>query len=359
MIQSVYFFCCPPGPPEHTAYLHQIVALAEGLQQLGVATHADRNYWETEHGFLLKQSDQDFRDCDVVFVDAAFFDMELSHLLPEDVFSRNRSYRLVYNDSSDGLITNGYREEIRNVDVVLKSHYNRKYEYPATFVPWQFGLTNRIIGQVKPVDHSARSRTFLVNFRVGHLLRSLAEERVAPIFRAFLREDSTVDSFDGSDLLNATDYSYWCQTGRRHYPKFYERLSHASACFCFGGHPEKFFFGRKTLVEKLLYMVDWRLPIFRYDRVYQFDSWRLWESLAAGCCTVHVDFDRYGIQLPVMPVNGEHYVGVDLGNTARTERLIRRDPDILAAVGQRGRQWALENYSPGKVAQRFVELFDR
>jgi hypothetical protein len=135
-------------------------------------------------------------------------------------------------------------------------------------------------------------------------------------------------------------------------------LSQASACFCFGGHPEKFFYGRKTMVERLLYVIDWRLPIFSYDRVYQFDSWRFWESLAAGCCTVHVDLERYGIVLPVMPVNGEHYIGVDLGNTAKTERLLRRTPGILESVGAQGRQWALENYSPRRVAERFVDLVD-
>lgn len=358
MIRSVYFFCCPPGPPDNNAYLHNIVALAEGLQQMEISTFSDRNYWETERGYLLKQSDVDFRECDVVFIDAAFFDMGLSHLLPEDVFSRHRRYRLVYNDCSDGLITNGFREEVETVDVVLKSHYNRKYQYPANFIPWQFGLTNRIINQVNPLDFSARRRTFLVNFRVGHHLRSLAEDRVAPLFRAVLAEDDTVDRFDDTESMSALDYSYWCQTGRRHYPRYYQRLSEASACFCFGGHPEKFFYSQHTLFHRLLYSINWRLPIFSYDRVYQFDSWRFWESLVAGCCTVHVDFERYGIVLPVMPVNGEHYVGVDLDNTDRTRELVQQKSDILEVVGNQGRHWVLDNYSPTRVAERLVALFD-
>ena len=40
----------------------------------------------------------------------------------------------------------------------------------------------------------------------------------------------------------------------------------------------------------------------------RWDSWRFWESLAAGCVTVHLDFDSCGFNLPEMPKAWEHYV---------------------------------------------------
>ena len=357
MVTSVYFFVCPPGPPENNAYLHTIVALVEGLQELGIATFANKNYWQTENGYLLPASDKNFRDCDVVFIDAALYDMGFAHLLPDDVFSKNRHYKLVYNDNSDGFITNGYRDEIKAVDIVLKSHYNKQHQYPNNFIPWQFGLTKRIINEVEPRSFTERNKTFLNNFRVSHPLRSLAQKKIAPFFRSILTEDTSVDSFGDTKQMNALDYSYWCQTGRRHYPKYYQRLSNSYACFCFGGNPQKFFYSQSNIFFKLLYKINWRLPIFDFNSIYQYDSWRFWESLVAGCCTLHIDFEKYGIVLPVMPINKKHYLGFDLVNIHKTTRLIKQNPDMLATIGNNGREWVLEHYSPVKTAQRFIDLF--
>ena len=158
--------------------------------------------------------------------------------------------------------------------------------------------------------------------------------------------------------MDAMDYSYWCQTGRRHYPAYYRRLSEAYACFCFGGHAQKAFSGRRNAIEKLLYMIDWRIPLGGFDRIYQFDSWRFWESLVAGCCTFHVDFARYGAVLPVMPINGEHYIGVDFSDVNTTKRKIKQNPQLMEQIGNAGRQWALDNYSPKAVAARFLALLN-
>lgn len=35
--------------------------------------------------------------------------------------------------------------------------------------------------------------------------------------------------------------------------------------------------------------------------VIRWDSFRLWEPFAVGCLTVHLDFDNYGLALPVNP----------------------------------------------------------
>ena len=73
------------------------------------------------------------------------YDYQRQDILPQNIFDANRKYKLVFIDAADGLITPGYSEELRQVDFVLKSHYCNKYKYPKNFVPWQIGLTNRII----------------------------------------------------------------------------------------------------------------------------------------------------------------------------------------------------------------------
>jgi hypothetical protein len=76
----------------------------------------------------------------------------------------------------------------------------------------------------------------------------------------------------------------------------------------------------------------------------------------AGCVTFHVDFDKYGIQLPVMPQNWRHYIGIDLDNIHDTVDRITDKPEILETISKEGRQWAIENYAPVPTALRFLEM---
>ena len=91
------------------------------------------------------------------------------------------------------------------------------------------------------------------------------------------------------------------------------------------------------------------------NTILQWDSWRLWESLAAGCVTFHLDFEKYGIYLPVMPENWQHYIGIDLDNVKATIDRIADEPEILEKIALAGRRWAMENYSPVPTASRFLE----
>jgi hypothetical protein len=90
--------------------------------------------------------------------------------------------------------------------------------------------------------------------------------------------------------------------------------------------------------------------------IVQWDSWRFWESLAAGCVTFHLDFEKYGIDLPVMPENWRHYIGIDLDNVQATIDRITANPEILEYIAQEGRSWAIKNYSPVPTALRFLEI---
>ena len=71
---------------------------------------------------------------------------------------------------------------------------------------------------------------------------------------------------------------------------------------------------------------------------------------------MHADLHKYGCVLPVMPVNMVHYIGFDLEHPMRIVDRIRNEPALLGRIGDAGKAWALEYYSPKAVATRFIGL---
>ena len=88
--------------------------------------------------------------------------------------------------------------------------------------------------------------------------------------------------------------------------------------------------------------------------IFRWDSFRLWESLAAGCLTVHLDFAKYGFSLPVKPTAWEHYVPIDLDNIADSvTHMMDREKD-WPAIAEAGRAWAVTHYAPRPTAARVL-----
>jgi hypothetical protein len=155
--------------------------------------------------------------------------------------------------------------------------------------------------------------------------------------------------------MESYHYLQWAQTGRRHYPNYYKRLKKSTACACFGGRFMPPWPRELTAPLRLWHRVMNKLAWGRLRPIVVWDSWRFWESLAAGCVTFHVDFEKYGPFIPVMPENWRHYIGIDLENMQETVGRISDDPGILEKISNEGRIWALENYSPVPTALRFLE----
>jgi hypothetical protein len=127
------------------------------------------------------------------------------------------------------------------------------------------------------------------------------------------------------------------QTCRRHFSGYYQRLKEAAACSAFAGY---------SAIDKQS----------NFASFHAWDSWRLWESLAAGCVTVHMDLAKFGAALPTMPVNFKHYIGIDLANIDQSIQRIEADPGLLARVASEGRQWALKHYGPRGMAIQFLNI---
>jgi hypothetical protein len=174
--------------------------------------------------------------------------------------------------------------------------------------------------------------------------------------------DSTKD-----DLSIPPDDPYarimWDQTGKRYSAAYYRRLVYSQSVVCFCGdlippmpwrNPEQYLVGGNKAKFKRLFFEAISKVDPRPWRAVQWDSFRAWEAWAAGCATFNIDLDIYGPTLPVVPENWKHYIGVDLAQPQTALERIHGDPSLLERVATEGQKWALEHYSPRKMAERLL-----
>ena len=355
---KIYFYCVSVESAEKAAYQHQFIVLAEGLKSLGIPFFSNKNYWQissqTDEYLFGHDPEITPEDCSIVILDHEWF--EFQDDFPENFFSSKRQYVTVYIDASDGIVTRSWEPEFRHFDFIFKSHYNSKCLYPANFYPGTFGISNRILQATEPSDSfHQRKRKLLVNFRIGHTVRESIRQKLFPVIQNVLPIDESVESLGTPPDNN--HYLYWVQTGRRHHPNYYERLKNSAACASFGGYfipawpsdPVVITSPIGRITNKIANKLEW-VP----KRIMQWDSWRLWESLAAGCVTFHVDFEKYGLYPPVMPENWRHYVGIDLNKIQEAVERIAAEPQLLENISLQARRWAIEHYSPVPTALRFL-----
>ncbi len=355
---KVYFYCYPHGPAEKAGYEHQLVALAEGFEAMGVPPLGNVNYWLKQADsmdFLIKEhTPDDLNSFDLVIFSSTIYNYKRTDLLPSNLFATDRSYKLIFVDSSDGLMTPGFDQQFRAVDYVLKTHYCNFYDHPSNFVPWQFGITNRFIEYTSPSPYAERVPQLISIFRVDHQLRGMVEQLANQHFYQLYPQNSDRDSFDDMPYT-ATDKLYWEQTGRRHYPSYYKRLGEHLLVNAVGGYLQNRLNASGGFLNRALGKIGARTGLLAYDRLFQFDSPRFWESLVAGCCTLHIDFEQYGMQLPVVPENGKHYIAIDLQKPEKTVKLLK-DKALVEQIGAQGRDWALKHYAPRAVTERLISI---
>ena len=359
---KVYFYCVSPESASKAAYHHLAICLAEGLKELGVKFYANINYWRTDANteqFLFNHdANVTPDDCSIVVVSLAWF--LRGKPFPQHLFHSQRQYYTVYLDREDGCKTYALQPEFRQFDLILKTHYCEQHWYPANVKPWAFGLSQRIINELKTVaNFSDRNQKLLVNFRNKRSTHTVRKK----IYRDFLPAIAPVLPVEeATEALNippadSLEYLWWYQTGKRHYHSYYQRLQSTAACAGFGGYFVTAFPRNKgnyfSYLQKRILGDYLGLSL---SQIIQWDSWRLWESMAAGCATFHVDFKQYGMVAPVMPQNWQHYIGINLNNIEETVERIKNQPDILEKVAIAGREWVLKNYSPLPTAQRFLAM---
>ena len=361
IVPKIYFYTTSTeGPPEGAYFQDLIINLAIGFQQLGVEFYANYDYWrispDSDRTLLKHNPDVTHYDCDIVVLERQYY--EENGCLPEGLFSPSRQYKTVYLDCNDGVRTLSWLPEFQDFDFIFKTHYSKHTKYPDNFYPWAFGLSERVLLELQEEKPwGEKQQSVLVNFRnqkFSHSLRNYIQKSFVPLIQEVMSINTASDN--AADFpQDPYHYLRWGQTGRRHYPNYYRRLLESQACACFGG----FFLGPwfTDYHDRISYYLCKIISMLgvKTNRIGQWDSWRLWESMAAGCVTFHVDFEKYGFELPVMPENWRHYVGIDLDNISESIARITEQPELLERISAEGRAWAIENYAPKPTALRFLE----
>jgi hypothetical protein len=366
--KGIYFLCPSSSDPERAYYSHSLVCLAEGLKELGIPVYSNVDYWQVstnKKDFLLKKEDNiQKEDCSVVVLDNNWFRSSGEEIL-KDLLKKNRKYIAVYIDGSDGIRSNAWKPDFRRFDLILKMHMLNGFCYPENFFPWVFGLSKRQILYLKePVDSLYRKPHLNVSFRnttVQHSVRKYVYRsflsKIEKVLEVDIWESSSNEHTAVSQLSN--DMLHWIQTGKRHDPNYFEKLSQSLACACFGGFfilgsPNNHSSKVSSLSKYFFSKSNWRSKT-----IIQWDSFRFWESLAAGCVSFQADFDKYYFTLPEKPENLKHYVGIDFDNQHDAIEKILDNPDMLHSISKGGREWVMKHYAPVPVAVRFLEVISK
>lgn len=335
LAKGVYFIFSA----EHHFY-HLSICLAEGFQELGIPIFSNRNYWLTDFNkstYLFSHTD-DIKpeDCAICIVDILAQEAEPTRELVNSVLTQSTT-KVILNHSDFEV----WIPEFNEFNWIFRNHMTLNVEYPPNYIPWAFGISNRIQAYTaNPLVFEERKREVLVNFRASfsQSVRVAMEFALVPWLETVFSINRVTE--DSNRTLNQEDsdpfdYLNWLQLGGRHNFDYYDRLKQAMACCTYGGN--------------FVYLTHG-------PGVARWDSWRLWESLAAGCVAIHLDFSKYGFLLPVMPENWKHYIGVDLQNLKDAVERIQDEPDLLAEISATGQKWALEHYSPLASACYFLDV---
>jgi hypothetical protein len=361
---TIGFFVVPHDHPR-VRYQHESVALCEGLLELGYTCVANENYWwePATKKHLIKVGN-------VHSASVHVYNVYYFQAYPDAIGKVDYSKVNILIDREDGLYGAFTHPKFQRFDLILRAQYNHHipyHHYHSNIQPWAFGLSRRI---TEAVDSSRDQELMPVlgqTYRLSHSLRTLASESLNPLLGGAYpvhewisasHEDEAPDKLRGDTLL------LWQQSGHRHDPSYYQFLNRCALTYAFGGliFPKPYLTSR--LQKPLQRWHQWQYqrkraqgkPVERHVLLDQFDSWRWWESLYSNSVPIHMDFDYWGWQLPVQPVEGEHYLGVkDWDFEGFAERLLALGEEDLARIAKAGQEWCLQHYSPPAIAARFLD----
>lgn len=214
------------------------------------------------------------------------------------------------------------------------THDNRFVHKGGVRHPIAFGLSRGLIAATENRPAFAqRQRKAVRNFRatLSQSVRALLDISYVPALESKLPVDRA--------LLGPAAYL--------------QSLLNAVVCLAYGGDFYSPIGGNAWFKQNDPTLAD--IHTFqRFDApaaIQRWDSFRLWESFAAGCLTVHLDFEKYGFHLPQMPVAWQHYAPIDLDHIAGSaEQLMDRSKE-WSGIAERGRAWAVKHYAPKPVAE--------
>lgn len=352
---NVMFYLSPQTHiPTNEVYEHGAVCIAEGLTELGIQFYANTNQWfdNERQEYLFKPAPVNFSFSTCIY-STSYFINKLGKLEDIDINKYN-----VLLDLDDGYPTLSNNTLCNKFNLVLRTHYSTDYKYNKNVKPWAFGISNRIINEINKSKDSQNGNDVYVNYRVGFNVRSMSITEMLPVLaKKYVINHSVTDSVEIKTIDNLNLNDYWNQTGRRHNPAYYKQLNQSLLTLTFCGAFEQkqphLFYRIKETIEKRTFRISKNFSVANFDR------WRFWETLCSVSCPVHLDFNFWNIEFPVMPKQDKDYIGVKNMNFKETaERINSMSVDEIKQIGQNGRNFVLENYAPLPTAKRLLNYIN-
>ncbi|MBD2295336.1 hypothetical protein H6G06_18125 [Anabaena sphaerica FACHB-251] len=214
--------------------------------------------------------------------------------------------------------------------------------YPSgTRIPWGFGFQQKLLDFTQDYDfYSPRERVILRNFK--------------PSFRQSVRDSLDLLLVPKLEKNIPIDRNTNYNSSYKNNNDFLKKLLASRFCLAYCGD----YASNVALNPDLLKFVEnSEITYSKNVIILRWDSWRLWESWVMGCIPITLDFKKYGFQLPVMPENWQHYIGLDLGKLEEdVDKLLSLSESQLDEISLNGRKWVIENYSPKAVAERVLTI---
>lgn len=227
--------------------------------------------------------------------------------------------------------------EIPQPHLLFAAHGSRAAVKPGRRIPIAFGLTERLIARTESqLPMAERDQNALHSFRptLQQGVRALLDLAFVP------------------DLQKVLPVEY-INIPPGHY---IEALKKSAVCLCYGGDFYSQIQGNGWFDKNQPELAALhRFQTLDAAAVLRWDSWRFWEALAAGCVAVHLDFEKYGFDLPVMPEPWVHYVPLDLADLKSSAAAVWDRREQWPDIGARGRAWAVEHYAPQPTAKRVLQ----
>ena len=259
--------------------------------------------------------------------------IDISHTNSFAPFDGAQDGRVAYLNQSDiGIFC-----RIPDEHLLFAAHENNIASKGGLRRPIAFGLSNGLISATESrPDFSARKHTALRNFRatLSQSVRALLDMSFVPSLEKHLNIDRSI--YGPEPYIDA--------------------MLNSKICLAYGGDFYAPITSNPWFRKNDPALADMH-NFERFDApalVQRWDSFRLWESFAAGCLTVHLDFEKYGFVLPHRPTAWEHYVPIDLDNIAHSVAELMDRENEWSEIAANGRAWAITHYTPKPTAIRVL-----
>jgi hypothetical protein len=354
----------------------EAVQLAYGFEKLGHTVIGNINYWPIENRFLIVENNQD--NYDLAIMDHRFVyhtkpwvirhhvDSSKLHSTPKVLLERQCGQELNPQWNRDGWLD--------FFDVICATDRTLLHPRHSKIVPWQIGIIPEARTFLQNNEMESND-AILYNFRVSHDVRGIAVKTL--ITSAFEgRTRRLVQHFDTDSNSQKSGIDLNRLTGGRFNEAYFRRVNSYSLFLTVGGYLQVKPFGYESQDAEGKVNVTFRTRLQRKMNrhfravfnlygsrdcqfVLQWDSFRWWEGLCSSSVPVMLDFRYWGLELPVLPVEGEHYIGIkSLNDPSLLERISSMSEAELKAIGLAGRRWFEDHYSPESQAMRLLGIVE-